>query len=423
MNVLVLTHRLPYAPNRGDRVRAHHIVKLLAARADVHVVSLVHDDEEAGHVDALRQLGVGVSIARVPRTRNLFAAALALPTETPLTHALLHAPSIGEAVQRATERWRPDVVLAYCTGVAPLALAPPLDRVPLVLDIVDVDSAKWAAFADASRFPRAWIYRREARCLGAFERRAVRVAAASTVVNERERDTLLRTCPGADVHVVPNGVDVGALTSPEPPAAEERVIFTAVFDYAPNTEGAIWFARRVWPLVRAARPSATLTLAGASPTRAIRQLATIDPSIEVTGAVGDMRPYLWRSAIAVAPIFQARGVQNKVLEAAAAGLPSVVTSPVWKGLPDEVLPACRQADAPEQFAAQVVELLALAPEARRRHAALARLADLAWPQRLAPLLDVVETAASPHARNSVGQDLHVVPGAAGPEGPALRMEF
>jgi len=393
MKVLILTHRLPYAPNRGDRVRAHHIVRLLAARADVRVVSLVHDRDEAAQADTLRQLGVGVATAMVPRARNLVGAALALPTSTPLTHALLHAPAMSAAIETATTKWFPDVVLAYCTGVAPLALAPPLDAVPYVLDVVDVDSAKWAAFADASRFPRAWIYRREARCLGAFERHAVRSAFAATVVNERERDTLLRGCRGADVHVIPNGVDVSALTPHDSPADAERVIFTAVFDYAPNGDGALWFARRVWPLVRAARPTATLTLAGASPTRAIRQLATIDPSIEVTGAVADMRPYLWRSAVAVAPLHQARGVQNKVLEAAAAGLPSVVTSPVWNGLPKEVLAACRRGDTPEQFAAHVIDLLALSPHGRRRYAELARLDDLAWPKRLAPLVDLVECAA------------------------------
>ena len=393
MKVLILTHRLPYAPNRGDRVRAHHIVKLLAARADVRVVSLVHDRDEAAQANTLRQLGVGVTTAMVPRARNLVTAALALPTATPLTHALLHAPAMRAAIARATTRWFPDVVLAYCTGVAPLALTSPLDEVPLVLDVVDVDSAKWAAFAEATRFPRAWIYRREARCLGAFEQRAVRSAFAATVVNDRERDMLLRGCRGADVHVVPNGVDVSALTPHDGPAHAERVIFTAVFDYAPNTDGALWFARRVWPLVRAARPTATLTLAGASPTRAIRQLASLDPSIEVTGAVPDMRPYLWRSAVAVAPLHQARGVQNKVLEAAAAGLPSVVTSPVWNGLPTEVHAACRRGDTPEQFAAHVIDLLAMTPQARRRHAERARLADLAWPKRLAPLVDLVERAA------------------------------
>jgi sugar transferase (PEP-CTERM/EpsH1 system associated) len=401
MKVLVLTHRLPYAPNRGDRVRAHHIVRLLAAHGDVHVVSLAHDAQEAGQADTLRKLGVRVSTALVPRLRNLIGAGLALPTPTPLTHALLSAPGMASAVEQATIEWTPDVVLAYCTGVAPVALAPPLAGIPLVLDVVDVDSAKWGAFAETAGFPRSIIYRREARCLGAFEQRAVAASIASTVVNERERDTLRAMCPGADIRVVPNGVDVTALAPFAPPAAGDRVIFTAVFNYQPNVEGALWFAREVWPAVRAARPDARLTLAGASPTHAIRQLAERDPSIEVTGAVGDMRPYLWRSAVAVAPLHQARGVQNKVLEAAAAGLPCVTTAAVWNGLPQEVLPACRHADAPQDFAAAVLALLALPPATRRREAAKARLGEFAWPRRLAPMLDLVREAAATPRRRAV----------------------
>jgi polysaccharide biosynthesis protein PslH len=262
-----------------------------------------------------------------------------------------------------------------------------------VLDMVDVDSAKWNAFAADARFARSWVYRREARCLSAFEARAVRGAFATTVVNERERDTLLKVSPGAAVHIAPNGVDVEALTARHAPAAEERVIFTAVFDYAPNADGAVWFAREVWPRVRQARPAAHLTLAGSSPTAAVRRLAE-DPSIEVTGQVEDMRPYLWRSAVAVAPIFQSRGVQNKVLEAAAAGLPSVVTRTVGDGLPEQVLPACRIADSADAFAAAVIELLALTPTARRREAARASLSSLGWTARLAPLVMLLEGAAA-----------------------------
>jgi sugar transferase (PEP-CTERM/EpsH1 system associated) len=393
MRVLVLTHRLPFAPNRGDRIRAFHIVKQLAARADVHVVSLVHDREEEAQADTLRRLGVAVSTALVPRARNLAIAALKLPTATPLTHLLLDSPAMRPALDRAIDGWQPDVVLAYCSGVAPLSLVPPLAGIPLVLDMVDVDSAKWGAFADDARFPRSWVYRREARCLSAFEARAVRTAFASTVVNERERDTLLRLCPGAAVHVAPNGVDVDALSPQQAPVGDDRVIFSAVFDYAPNADGAVWLAEQVWPRVRAARPSARLTLAGSSPTSAVRRLAE-DASIEVTGRVEDMRPYLWRSAVAVAPIFQSRGVQNKVLEAAAAGLPSVVTRTVGDGLPHQVLPACRIANTADAFASAIIELLSLSPGARRRETARAGLASLGWQTRLAPLVALIESAAS-----------------------------
>ena len=393
MNILVLTHRLPFAPNRGDRIRAYHIVKLLAARAKVHVVSLVHDREEEAQAETLRAMGVEVTTALVPRVRNLALGALKLATETPLTHLLLDSPAMRPALERALAGWRPDAVLAYCSGVAPMSLEPPLAGIPFVLDMVDVDSAKWHAFAAAARFPKSWVFRREARCLAAFEARALQAAFASTVVNERERDTLLKISPGAAVHIAPNGVDVEALAAPHPPAAEERVVFTAVFDYAPNADGAVWFAREVWPRVRKARPAAQLTLAGSSPTAAVLRLAD-DPSIEVTGRVDDMRPYLWRSAIAVAPIFQSRGVQNKVLEAAAAGLPSVVTQTVGDGLPEQVLPACRIADTAEAFAAAVIELLSLTPTARRREAARASLSSLGWPARLAPLVALLERAAA-----------------------------
>jgi sugar transferase (PEP-CTERM/EpsH1 system associated) len=393
MRVLVLTHRLPFAPNRGDRIRAFHIVKQLAARADVHVVSLVHDREEEAQADTLRRLGIAVSTALVPRARNLALAALKLPTSTPLTHLLLDSPAMRPAIDRAIVGWRPDVVLAYCSGVAPLSLVPPLAGIPFVLDMVDVDSAKWAAFADDARFPRSWVYGREARCLSAFEARAVRTAFAATVVNERERDTLLRLCPGAAVHVSPNGVDVEALSPPQSPNGDDRVIFSAVFDYAPNADGAVWLAQHVWPRVRAARPSARLTLAGSSPTGAVRRLSE-DASIEVTGRVADMRPYLWRSAVAVAPIFQSRGVQNKVLEAAAAGLPSVVTRTVGDGLPHQVLPACRIADTADAFAAAIIDLLSLSPGARRRETARAALSSLGWHTRLAPLMSLIENAAS-----------------------------
>ena len=126
MKVLLLTHRLPYAPNRGDRVRAYHIVKQLAERADVQVIALTHDRAEREQAETLRRLGVRVSVAHVPRLRNLVKGAAALMTDTPLTHLLLDSPDLAAVVERATRDWRPDVVLAYCSGMARFALPQPL---------------------------------------------------------------------------------------------------------------------------------------------------------------------------------------------------------------------------------------------------------------------------------------------------------
>ena len=397
MNVLFLTHRLPFAPNRGDRIRAFHVARYLAPRTDLHIVSLVHDRAEEAQADSLRRLGIRVSTAPAPRVRNRAGAAVGLLTARPLTHFLLDSPALPGILRRIVRERRPDVVLAYCSGAAAWALEPPLADVPLVLDLVDVDSAKWAALASKAVPPLAWVYRREAKCLARFERRAAEAARATIVVNERERAALLRVCPTVAAHVVPNGLDVDAFRPIDVPASSPRVVFPAVFNYAPNVDGALWFAEHVWPRVRAQVPGAVLTLAGASPAASIRRLTRRDASIEVTGAVDDIRPYLWRSAVAVAPIFTARGVQNKVLEAAASGLPAVVTREVWEGLPAEVMPACQLVETSEAFTTAIVALLGMSPAERRRTADSARLASLAWPQRLTRLAQLLESAAATRA--------------------------
>jgi glycosyltransferase involved in cell wall biosynthesis len=171
------------------------------------------------------------------------------------------------------------------------------------------------------------------------------------------------------------------------------VIFCGVMNYAPNEEGALWLSKEVWPRLRARRSDARLLLVGSAPTQAIRNLAS-DSSIEVTGHVADVRPYLWRAAVAVAPVRVARGVQNKVLEAAAAGLPIVITSAVAAGLPSEVLPACTVADEPDAFAAAINGLLNRSPAERRAIAQRANLESLTWEKRLGRLPDLLAEAAS-----------------------------
>jgi glycosyltransferase involved in cell wall biosynthesis len=164
-------------------------------------------------------------------------------------------------------------------------------------------------------------------------------------------------------------------------------------NYVPNEEGAVWLAERVWPLVKAAIPHARLTLVGSSPTRRVKQLAS-DPTIRVTGHVPDVRDYLWRAAVGVAPLQIARGIQTKVLEALAAGLPTVITPVVADGLPAEALRGCRVAETPQLFAAAIVETLALPAAARAAVAASADFRSLTWSARLQPLRNLLLEAAS-----------------------------
>jgi sugar transferase (PEP-CTERM/EpsH1 system associated) len=409
VRILFLTHRLPYAANRGDRIRALHLLRFLAQRCTVDLVSLVDDEHEESHVHELQHLAASVSVARTARWHGYMRALATLPTPGTLTHALLDAPDLEGVIQRAVDSCRPDVVLAFCSGMARFAMQPPLDSIPFVLDMVDVDSLKWKDLGTTAPLPARWIYATEAKRLARFEATASRRAHAVLVVNSRERSSLLEIAPGANVHVVPNGIALDDFAPGGPPAVEPRVTFCGIMNYAPNEEAALWMARDVWPLVQAKRPDARLSLVGASPTPAVRRLASLDPTVEVTGTVPDVRPYLWRSAVGVAPLRLARGIQNKVLEAVAAGLPCVVTPAVSEGLPAEVLPATVLASSIESCATAVLDLLSLSPNQRREIAGHAHLQALAWGDRLAPLLPLLESARS-HATKRSTPSANVVDG-------------
>jgi glycosyltransferase involved in cell wall biosynthesis len=154
----------------------------------------------------------------------------------------------------------------------------------------------------------------------------------------------------------------------------------------------LWLALKVWPLVRARRPDATLALVGANPTARLRSACAADGSIRVTGTVPDVRPFLWEAAAAAAPLGVARGVQNKVLEAVAAGLPAVITPQVAGGLPPSIMPACSVRETPDAFAAAILELLALTGDERGKRVRTARLQSLAWGTTLEPLWEILTRA-------------------------------
>lgn len=390
MRILFLTHRLPYAPNRGDRIRSYHLLRLLARHHEVHVVSLVHDDQEHRHLGEVASMAASARAAMVPKFRNQVAAVAALAGKRPLTHVLLSSQELSAAIRETATIAPPDVVFAFCTGVAPAVFRPPLSRVPCVLDMVDVDSEKWAELAERTGGPMKWIYRREARTLKIFERQAMERARVTTVVSERER-ALAERVLGHPATTVPVGVDVDAWRRPADAITAPEVVFCAVFNYPPNEEGAVWLASEVWPSVKRQVSNARLKLVGMNPSARVRALAA-DESIEVTGTVADVRPHVWRAVAAVAPLWLSRGTQTKVLEALAAGVPCIVTPAVLDGLPVAARTACLCREDAAGFADAIVACLLRPATEARRSAIRQNVQALDWDVQLAPFLEILEEA-------------------------------
>src|SRR6185436_3795466 len=200
-----------------------------------------------------------------------------------------------------------------------------VNGVPKVLDFVDVDSALWRASAARRMPPLSWLQRLEARRLARFEIETVRRFDHALFVSAAEARDFGRRAGDPPVAVVGNGVDLDAFALRNGTPVAPEIVFTGTMDYFPNVDAVQYLSASILPRVRDAVPAARFTIVGRNPTRAVRRLAR-EPEVTVTGAVPDVRPYLARAAVAVAPMRIARGVQNKVLEAMAAGVPVVATS-------------------------------------------------------------------------------------------------
>jgi len=395
VKLLYLVHRLPYPPNKGDKLRSYHLLRQLAERHRVWLGSFIDDPKDEAHADALRPWCAGLHLARL-RPRSAQARSLpALLGAAPLTLPYYRDAALARWVRGVAARERPDAVVVFSSAMA--QYAEPLG-LPTLVDFVDVDSAKWTQYAPRHRWPLSWLYRREGERLLAYERRVAARAARSYFVTEAEAELFRRLAPecAARVAACGNGVDTAHYT---PDAAhptpflegEQPLVFTGAMDYWPNVDAVTWFAAEALPALRARWPRLRLHVVGRNPAPAVRALA--GNAVAVSGTVPDVRPYLQHAAVVVAPLRLARGIQNKVLEAMAMARPVVASTdcaqPVGARLGDELVAASDAAG----FVHEVDALLAdPARAAALGAAARARvLASHGWAAQLAPLLRELDT--------------------------------
>jgi sugar transferase (PEP-CTERM/EpsH1 system associated) len=383
-SLLFLAHRLPWPANKGDKVRSHNMLRHLAARYRVHVAAFVDDPADAPHVDALRGFVASALVLPVrARARRLQAAFAATRSGESISAVFYRDRRLSLWIEDAVRRHRIARAYVFSSPMAPYVLHHRAIRT--VVDLVDVDSEKWHAYAARRPWPLSAVFRREGARLAAFERGVLARAAAGVVVTDAEAVLLTRIAPehAERIHAIPNGVDAdhfapdASLPSPYPPQSVP-LVFTGAMDYWPNVDAVAWFARSVLPAVRAARPDAAFHIVGMNPAPAVRALARL-PGVHVVGRVPDMRPWLQHARVVVAPLRVARGIQNKVLEAMSMARPVVTTAACAAAIRAHAGTAFAVADREDDLAGAVLRLLD--PQAGEAMGAAAReavLAEHAW---------------------------------------------
>jgi sugar transferase (PEP-CTERM/EpsH1 system associated) len=362
-DLLYLVHRIPYPPNKGDKIRSWNILVRLAERYRVHLGCFVDDPEDWAHVETVRAVCAETRFERLSPLAAKARGAVRALGGMPLSVGYYHDAGFGRWIDRVVRDNAIDTCLVYSSQMAQYVNGPHYAAMRRVIDFVDVDSQKWRQYATMKPWPANWIYRWEADALLRYDRRIACDFDAGLFVSEAEAQVFRDLAPESAEKIVSmhNGVD---LVFFDPAAAIEPVgldraaslVFTGAMDYWANVDAVTWFVEEILPAVRAQVPAATLYIVGSNPAPAVRALTAHD-GVTVTGRVADVRPYLAECRAVIAPMRVARGIQNKVLEAMAMAKPVIATSDAIEGINAESGRHVQIADTPETFSGAVVGVL------------------------------------------------------------------
>lgn len=388
-NILFLTQRIPYPPNKGEKIRVFQLLRHLAESHDVHLGCLVDDPHDVQHIPTVQAMCAGSHFAEIDRRRAKISSLFGLLTGEALSVLFYRDRDLQNWVRDTVREIKPDVIVVCSSNMAPYILDLPETQGAIrLIDLIDVDSEKWRSYAGVESFPMRQVYRREWKRVAALEARIVRECDWSTFVSEAEanifREAHIRYSDR--IRAISNGVDLAyfdpALAfEPLYPLDKPNFVFTGTMDYPPNVDAVVWFAQEILPLIRQTMPAAQFHVVGASPAPKVQALTSI-PGVFVTGRVPDVRPYVAHADACVAPMRIARGIQNKVLEAMAMGRPTVVTSDALEGILAKPGNELQLANTAEDFAQACLSAAGLSGEELGTAARQRMMKDYAWPALL-----------------------------------------
>jgi len=395
MKILYVCHRFPFPPKRGGKIRPFNMIRHLSASHEVTVASLVRSQGEADEGAGLAKHCAHYEMARVDSLPQLLRMVVRLPSTIPSSMGYFYSPDLAKRIKALLAREAFDLIFVHCSSVAQYVAH--VKGIPKVLDFGDMDSQKWLEYANYKRFPLSLGYTLEGHKLVREEKRLANMFDLCTATTAAEWRTLKSY--GVDVATdwFPNGVEADYFHPGTAAYEPDTIAFVGRMDYYPNQEAMTRFCAEVLPALRARRPGIKLLIVGADPSPEMRALGSL-PGVTVTGSVPDVRPYLHRSALMVAPLNIARGTQNKILEAMAAGVPVVTSRIAAGGVDAEADRHFLVAETSADYVDAVLRILDSKPE-RERLATAGRARMLShhrWDrsmQRLDGIIDRCLTAA------------------------------
>ena len=390
MKILYVCHRFPYPPRRGGTIRPFNMIRHLAHTHEVTVCSLTRSAQQTSDAQGIAafcsQFHIGQVDDRFQTLRMIATSA------TPLTASasFFHSSSLNRRIRRLLAEQKFDLIFVHCSSVA--HYVEHVTGIPKILDFGDMDSQKWLGYAQYKPFPLSAGYWWEGWRLQAEEKRLARRFDFCTTITRAEHQTLLDYGIDTPSDWFPNGVDNGFFAPPDDVAYDpDTIVFVGRMDYFPNQQCMFDFCADVLPLLKVQRPQLKLQIVGAEPSPAVRKLGDI-PGVVVTGSVLDVRPFVTRAALTVAPLRIARGTQNKILEAMAMGIPVVASSIAAAGVDAVPEQHLLTGDTPAELSRQILRVLD-DPNERTRLSQAGRarvLSNHAWPSSMKRLDVIIE---------------------------------
>ena len=393
MRIFFVCQRVPFPPDRGDKITTFNEIRHLSAAHEVHIFCLGDGIGDLHNIHGLHNYARSVTAVPVTGLKSRLRALKALLTGEPLSVAALCEVRLHAAIRRKFDELAPDLIMVYSCNVA--QYAEHFTHVPRIMQFAELNSSRWGQYAEQSRIPLRWIYAIEQKRFFAYERQIAHSFSHALVCTAIEKRAFERLIPGVPVSLVGNGVDLEYFRPVGKPKRPASIVFTGVMDYLPNVDAVSWFCDQVFPVVLEQVPAANFVICGSRPSPAVRRLAR-QRGVTVTGRVPDTRPHLEEADVFVAPLRMARGVQNKVLEALAMGLPCVTSTAAWSGTVIPQGEGILATDDPKEFADHVLRLLRDGDfrAAMARKARAAAEANYRWDRPMAQLDRVIAAVTS-----------------------------